>query len=114
MIFITPNTMRSPDEMIKSSAAVVTASSTTVNMVTPRLEWREADPISLALGVDQDFGGHWAPGSTFGKLWITLTLPSDWTSPRYIVSGAWRCLFIWILPRGPSTETSSSAFSTFA
>src|SRR5271156_1216092 len=36
MIFITPNTMSSPDEMIKSSAAVVTASSATVSMMAPR------------------------------------------------------------------------------
>jgi hypothetical protein len=55
----------------------VTASSATVSMVAPRLDWREADSISLAFGVDQDFGGHWAPGSTFWKLWITLTPPSD-------------------------------------
>src|SRR5437660_195681 len=35
MIFITPNTIRSPDEMIKSSAAVVTASRATVNISPP-------------------------------------------------------------------------------
>src|SRR5258707_15851022 len=67
------------------------------------------------LAIDgQDFGGHCAPGSTFWKLWITLTPPSAWTWPRYMVSGACRCLSILIEPRGPSTETSASAFSTLA
>src|SRR5882672_12592912 len=52
MIFITPNTIRSPDEMMKSSAAVVTASRATVNMVSPgwcargRCDWPRASKLS--------------------------------------------------------------------
>jgi hypothetical protein len=35
MIFITPNTIKRPDEMMKSRAAVVTASRATVSMLAP-------------------------------------------------------------------------------
>jgi hypothetical protein len=41
-------------------------------------------------------------------------LPSFWTWPRYIVSGAWRCLFIWIVPRGPSNDTVDRAAMTLS
>jgi hypothetical protein len=34
------------------------------------------------------------------------------TWPRYIVSGVWRCLFIWMVPRGPSKLTSAKASIT--
>src|ERR1051325_11147832 len=56
--------------------------------------------------------GHCSPGSTFLKLSSTLTEPSAATCPRYMVSGAWRCFDIWMVPRGPSTETSASALMT--
>src|SRR5207237_6268087 len=59
------------------------------------VERDEAEMLRLA-GIidDQDLPGHCAPGSTFLKLWMTFTLPSAWTWPRYMVSGAWRCLSI--------------------
>src|SRR5258708_10306322 len=71
-------------------------------------------PSSLAPVLHYLMFGHCAPGSTSLNVDNVFTLPSFWTCPRYMVSGAWRCLFILITPRGPSNETSDNAAITLS
>ncbi len=90
MIFITPKTISRPAETMKSIAAVVMTSSASVSMLaTGRDERGEGRLLPARRPSPYDFRfGHCAPGSTSGKLWMTFTLPSACTWPRYIVNGA--------------------------